>query len=278
MTEASRQLEAPPARRPFVIENLEPTDFLPRVMLPNMVDEHLARYDYVGKFMQDRFPDLMCQKLNILDLASARGYGSANLKKQFSNATVTGIEFRNKYVEKAQKKYGKGDGLKFLQGDVRQTPIIDNSMDVVTAFEIIEHLPKRDQELFMEEIKRVLKPGGIAFVSFPHRYSFEVNKKTKETKRVSGGGNPYHLYEPLPNEVDKYVSDAKLEIAGKFGQILVSEKKADRAKRINKAIPAWWSIFAWGPTLGPKKDVSVTSLMDGKIGITNIYVIKKPSV
>ena len=72
-----------------------------------MVNEHLARYDYVGKFIQDSFPELMSKKLNILDLASARGYGSANLKKQFGDATVTGIEFRDKYVEKAQKKYGK---------------------------------------------------------------------------------------------------------------------------------------------------------------------------
>lgn len=48
-------------------------------------------------------------------------------------------------------------------------PFAAHSMDVVCAFEVLEHLDhdKKMDEVAIREIQRVLKPDGHAFVSFP---------------------------------------------------------------------------------------------------------------
>lgn len=268
MSEAPIKLESPPAKKPFLIENMDPSDFLPKVMLPNIMPEHVARYKFAKKY----YPELANQEINILDIASGRGYGSDILKKEFPKATVIGVEFKGEYATKAHQKYGgKEESPNFLQADARRIPLKDSSMDVVTAFEIIEHLPKTDQASFMQEIARVLKPGGVAFISFPYRTSFETNKNN-ETVRSGPGSNPYHLYEPLPDEVEQYMVGSKLEVLGKFGQIMYSKRNANMMRKVNKIIPVW-PFFAWGP----KRDVSVTNVAEGKVSNTNIYVVKKPS-
>lgn len=269
MPETSINLESPPAKKPFIIENMDPKDILPKILLPNIMPEHIARYRFAEKYC----PELTGQKINVLDIASGRGYGGDILKKEFPKATITGVEFKRNYIAKAHRNYaGNGEGPNFLQGDARRIPLKDGAIDIATAFEIIEHLPKKDQAPFVQEIARVLKPGGIAFISFPYRTSFEINKKN-ETVKSGLGSNPYHLYEPLPEEVDQYMADSKFEILGRFGQIMYSEKNASMMKRINKVVPVW-SFFAWGS----KRDTSVASVPEGKVCNTNLYVVRKPSI
>jgi ubiquinone/menaquinone biosynthesis C-methylase UbiE len=271
--EGHAKLEAPPLKKPLIVENIDPSDILLRTPLfSNMVKEHTARYEYIHSFAKDKLPELVDKEINILDIASARGYGSAILKNEFPKATVVGVEYGDNYSLKAKQKYSpNGEGPNFLKADARRLPIKDSSMNIAAAFEIVEHLPKKDQPEFLKEIVRVLKPGGYCFFSIPHRYSFEKNKKN-ETVRVPIGGNPYHLYEPLPNEVDQYIADSGLEVVGRFGQIMVSEKTANAVVKINRVLPVW-SVFAWTP----KRDVSVVNVPEGKVGVTNIYVLKKPA-
>ena len=49
------------------------------------------------------------------------------------------------------------------------TSFPDNAFDVVVSFDLIEHLQSVD--LHIEEVKRVLKPGGIYFLKTPHKLS-----------------------------------------------------------------------------------------------------------
>lgn len=268
-TEVDVGLKPPPEKVPLIIENMDTSDILPKVLLPNMMPEHVARYEFAKKHCSE----LADKKINILDIASGRGYGSDILKKEFPEATVIGVEFKGEYAAKAYNKYGGGEERPdFLQGDARRIPLKDNSVDLVTAFEIIEHLPKEDQGAFLQEIARVLKPGGIAYISFPHRTSFKENKEG-ETVRVRMGSNPYHLHEPLSNEVDQYVSNSKLDVLGKFGQIMFSERTANTMKKINKFVPIW-PFYVWVPG----RDPAVREIPEGKVPNTSVYVLKKPSL
>lgn len=268
---AEKSLTPQPPRKRFIIENLDPGDLMLRLTFPNMIKEHVARYRHVFDFMKGKHPKIADRKINILDIASSRGYGSAILAEEFPKATIVGFEARKEYVQKAIKKYGdKRDNLNYIQADARRIPIADNSIDVATAFEITEHLPKDDQAAFVKEIFRVLKNDGIGFISVPHRYSFEKNPKGETVRNRNS--NTYHLYEPLLDEADQYIKDSGLEVIGRFGQIMVSEKQADRATSLNKIVPIW-PIFAWVP----KRDVSVVNVPEGKVGATNIYVVKKTS-
>lgn len=52
--------------------------------------------------------------------------------------------------------------------DAQLLPFPDGSMDLVAAFEVIEHIP--DTERFLSEIVRVLRPEGYVVLSMPFLY------------------------------------------------------------------------------------------------------------
>jgi ubiquinone/menaquinone biosynthesis C-methylase UbiE len=55
--------------------------------------------------------------------------------------------------------------LGFARADGRRLPFADSSFDRVICAEVLEHVP--DYEAVLEEIRRVLKPGGVLAVSVP---------------------------------------------------------------------------------------------------------------
>jgi 2-polyprenyl-3-methyl-5-hydroxy-6-metoxy-1,4-benzoquinol methylase len=62
--------------------------------------------------------------------------------------------------------------MKYPEANFRQavippfSEITDNSFDSIVSFQVIEHI--QDDRLFLEEIHRVLKPGGTAIISTPN--------------------------------------------------------------------------------------------------------------
>lgn len=64
--------------------------------------------------------------------------------------------------------------------------IADNSFDTIVSFQVIEHIP--NDRLFLEEIYRVLKPGGKAVISTPN-----INHTLSR--------NPWHEREYTPQQL-----------------------------------------------------------------------------
>lgn len=48
------------------------------------------------------------------------------------------------------------------------------SFDVVTIIDVIEHIPKNNEEKCLNEIKRVLKPGGYIILSTPNAHPLSI--------------------------------------------------------------------------------------------------------
>ena len=57
-----------------------------------------------------------------------------------------------------------GRGLDALRGSVVQLPFADQSFDVVTCNDVLQHLATEDDFKACREIRRVLKTGGLALV------------------------------------------------------------------------------------------------------------------
>jgi SAM-dependent methyltransferase len=153
-----------------------PGRFVPEAMSGQLVEaEHLTRYWWAGAFVRGR---------RVLDAGSGTGYGSALLRA--AGATqVTGIDVAEDVVAAAGA--AAPDGVRFEVGDVRNLAYPDDSFDVVTCFEVIEHIAEQADAL--AEIARVLAPGGILLVSSPNR-------------DVYTPGNPHHVRELLPQELE----------------------------------------------------------------------------
>ncbi len=149
-------------------------------------DEHINRY-LVAK-------DLVKGK-TILDIASGSGYGSSILAQTAKK--VIGVDNNSSAVRYASDNY-KAKNLNFMVGDAIKIPLEDNSLEIVTSFETIEHIA--DYNRFMEEVKRVLKPDGLFVISTPNVREFAK-------------GNHFHLHEfehkELLSLIHKYFKNTK---------------------------------------------------------------------
>jgi ubiquinone/menaquinone biosynthesis C-methylase UbiE len=126
----------------------------------NVELEHLHRYLQASEFVAG---------LTVLDIASGEGYGSFLLSD--TAAQVIGVDISNEAVAHAQKKYHKPN-LEFKTGSCSAIPLPDASVDAVVSFETLEHHDEHDT--MMEQIKRVLRPGGIVLISSPDKHNYSV--------------------------------------------------------------------------------------------------------
>ncbi len=139
--------------------------------------EHLHRYC---------FARLFCRGKDVVDVAAGEGYGSA-LLAQVANRVI-GVEMAADAVGHAISAY-RHPNLSFIRGDARQLPLQSNIADVVVSFETIEHL--YEQQLFLAEIRRILRPGGVLVISSPDSEVFSY---------PGSPVNPFHLRELTRDE------------------------------------------------------------------------------
>ena len=65
---------------------------------------------------------------------------------------------------------------RMVTGSGYQLPYADNSFDLVALFDTIEHIPEDQQVL--EEVRRVLQPGGNVFISTPaYQFLYSQNDR-----------------------------------------------------------------------------------------------------
>ena len=73
-----------------------------------------------------------------------------------------------------RRAYARSDGA-LLVGDAQRLPFADGSFDCVLAMHMLYHVPDRD--LALAEIRRVLRPGGVALaLTNSHRHLEELNE------------------------------------------------------------------------------------------------------
>lgn len=151
---------------------------IPGQVDPDLWAEHFSRY----RFAATLAPQLG-KKPDVLDIGCGSGYGTSTLAEVA--ATATGIDLAPEAVEHARANYNRPN-LTYLPGSATDLPFPDQSFDLITAFEVIEHLSEPVK--LLSEGRRVLRPGGVFLVSTPNQTYYA------ET-RGSSGPNPYHLHE-----------------------------------------------------------------------------------
>lgn len=102
-------------------------------------------------------------------------------------------------------------GLKVCRVDsFDSVPFADSEFDVVYLMQVFEHL--RNPRQSMQELARILKPGGSLYVAVPNALS--AWRKIFDRNWVSGWFAPFHLVH--------YTTDSLSQLAGEFGLRAVS--------------------------------------------------------
>jgi 2-polyprenyl-3-methyl-5-hydroxy-6-metoxy-1,4-benzoquinol methylase len=119
----------------------------------------------------------------VLEVGCGEGRGVGLLMAQAKSFTA--VDKIKPLVDSLQQKYPGG---RFISMSIPPLGLLaDNAYDVVVSFQVIEHID--NDLLFLKEIHRVLKPGGVALITTPNR-------------KMSLSRNPWHVREYLPAELE----------------------------------------------------------------------------
>ncbi|HEX8835155.1 MAG TPA: methyltransferase domain-containing protein [Abditibacteriaceae bacterium] len=103
--------------------------------------------------------------LRLLDIGCGTGANLPMLHAFVGPAgALTGIDFSPLALEFA-RSHPESKNADLQQADALNLPFDDNSFDIVTMLDVLEHLS--DDERALQEVRRVLRPGGVYVWSVP---------------------------------------------------------------------------------------------------------------
>jgi len=148
----------------------------------------------------DILSDLGIKNGDLLDIGAATGF-FMNIAKQ-RGFNVSGVEFSNFAAEKGRKA-----GLNLITGDLLSQNFPDSSFDVVTMFDVIEHVPNPKE--IISEVSRILKKGGIVIINTPDAESLWAKLLGKHWQLIMP---PEHINYFSPKNLGNYLSRHGFEV------------------------------------------------------------------
>ncbi len=117
----------------------------------------------------------------ILDMGCGTGVNTPDLCKK--GGKVIGIDISPWAIGMAKKRFR---GIDFYVRDSEKTKFPGNYFDVVINTGLIQYLKRPERTV--REMRRILKPGGIAIVDVPWRYG--IYNSAKIRSYITGKNNP----------------------------------------------------------------------------------------
>ena len=158
---------------------------------------HLRAYDEAVSHATDR---------DVLDVGCNTGYGTVRFMPVAGR--VVGVDVSPRAIEAAQRRSIDGRP-EFVLGGGLELPFPDDSFDLVTSFQVLEHVP--DPLVFLRELTRVTRPGGRVILATPNAAT-----------RLYPGMRPwnrFHVHEYLADELHAMLEGefASVRVLGMFG-------------------------------------------------------------
>ncbi len=157
--------------------------------------EHWHRYHFAARWVAGR---------RVLDVACGEGYGSALLARTAQR--VIGLDVSEAAVAHARGTYAAVPNVEFVRASCSRLPLADASIDVAVSFETIEHI--EEQTAFLDELARVLVPGGVLVLSCPNKLEYSDKRSFV---------NEFHVKELYRDQLAALVSSRFPECAW-YGQ------------------------------------------------------------
>lgn len=120
--------------------------------LPRVIADSLAHYEFASHYVRG---------LDVLDVGCGEGYGVQALQSAGAKSIV-GIDIDSEIVALAKKNH---PALIFMVDDAVQTKFPNNKFDIIVCFDVWHQLDRH--KLFLDEMLRLLKPGGLLIASVP---------------------------------------------------------------------------------------------------------------
>ena len=161
---------------------------------------------------------------DVLEIGCGEGRGIELILKKAAHFTA--VDKLEAPLRKLEERF---PSAKFIPMDLPPlSGLIDNSYDSIVSFQVIEHI--RQDDFFLREIHRVLKPGGVALITTPNR-------------KLSLSRNPWHIREYLASELKAMALGIfkEVQMLGITGNEKVMEYHDKNRKSVQQLMR--WDIF-----------------------------------
>lgn len=156
-------------------------------------DKHQADGPLHHRLLKAYYAAIPHVKGDLLEIGCGEGRGIEILSPLVDSYTA--IDKISEIEDGIRQKYTK---IRFLNMNVPPfTGVADNSFDTIVTFQVIEHIQEDRQ--FLEEIYRVLKPGGKAILSTPN-FDWSLTR------------NPWHVREYTARQFEELCSSIFPEV------------------------------------------------------------------
>lgn len=105
------------------------------------------------------------QAQQIIELGCGNARLARQLLKRWSLCRITGFEVDA--VQHAKNLATPQDGLTFVAAGAQAVPLADASVDLALMLKSLHHVPMVAMDQALEEVARVVRPGGFLYVSEP---------------------------------------------------------------------------------------------------------------
>ncbi|MEN8249664.1 MAG: class I SAM-dependent methyltransferase [Bacteroidota bacterium] len=155
-------------------------------------------------------------KGNMLEIGCGEGRGVDLLQNLVENYTA--IDKIQEVTDKLSEEHPEAT---FKQMVIPPIDFKDNEFESIISFQVIEHV--KDDSKYLEEIARIMKPGGVALITTPNI-------------KMSLSRNPWHIREYTADQLEELCKPffSKVEIKGITGNDKVMQYYEENKRSVEK--------------------------------------------
>ena len=96
----------------------------------------------------------------LLDIGCGTGSFLREVKRNYPRLAVTGLDLSEPYLAVAGRRLADWSRVTLIPGAAEAMPFPDGEFEIVSCIYLFHELPPRVRRAVVDEIRRVLKPGG----------------------------------------------------------------------------------------------------------------------
>lgn len=163
------------------------------------------RYDVYAPWMRTAIGFETCRGKRVLEIGPGLGTDHAQFAR--AGAEMYALDLTVRHLELTRRHFElEGLVTRPVRGDAETLPFADDSFDVVYSFGVLHHTPGTQEAV--EEVRRVLRPGGLAIVGFYHKHSAFYWIYTMLVRGVIRGGLEKKGYRRLLADIEHRSADS----------------------------------------------------------------------
>lgn len=138
--------------------------------IDNTFQKHVYQRDHFAHYLRWNYVLKIAKiGMNILDF----GCGSGNLaevlyRNRYKGKSYIGIDIRSKTIDSNNEKFKDVNWVHFIQHDLCEDFHTDIDFDMITCFEVLEHVGKENAEKILKNIANSANPKTTILISTPN--------------------------------------------------------------------------------------------------------------